>query len=179
MQNVPIDVLVAAFPDVDGASNALKELEQAKKQGAIEIKDAAVLRRDFSNELHIHETTDKGFGKGAVLGGVAGAVVGVVAGPIGWATLGGAAVGGLAAKLRDGGFSDERLRRMGESLKPGSSAMIAVVEHRWLQDVEHMLEEEGADLMTDEISADIADELEEEAERMQAGSGSSAPKEES
>jgi uncharacterized membrane protein len=166
-QDRPIDVLVAAFPTEDGASNALHGLERAKKDGVIQIKDAAVLRRDPSNQLHIAETTDKGFGRGAVLGGVAGAVVGVIAGPIGWATLGGAAVGGLAAKLRDGGFPDERLRRMGEGLQPGSSAVVAVVEHTWLEEVEHMLEEEGADLMTDAIAADIATQLEEDAERMQ------------
>jgi uncharacterized membrane protein len=174
MQEAPVDVLVAAFPDMDGASNALHELERAKRQGVIDIKDAAVLRRDASNELHISETADKGFGKGAVLGGVAGAVVGVIAGPIGWATLGGAAVGGLAAKLRDGGFPDERLRRMGDSLKPGSSAVVAVVEHRWLEDIEQMLEEEGADLMTDAVAADIAAQLEAEAERMQVGDGGSS-----
>ena len=77
-----------------------------------------MLRRDSLNELHITETADKGFGKGAVLGGVAGAPVGLVAGPIGWVTLGGAAVGGLAAKLRDGGFPDARLKQIGERLTP-------------------------------------------------------------
>jgi uncharacterized membrane protein len=167
MPDAPIDVVVAAFPSEQGAADALHELEAAKKEGLIGIKDAAVLRRDAKNDLHITETADKGFGRGAVLGGVAGAVVGVIAGPIGWATLGGAAVGGLAAKLRDGGFPDSRLRQVGEGLKPGSSAIVAVVEHDWVREVERRMEEQAADLVTESVADDIADQLEQEGERLQ------------
>ena len=167
MADVPVDVVVAAFPNEMGATDALHDLEAAKKQGMIDIRDAAVLRRDASNELHITETADKGFGKGAVMGGVAGAVVGVMAGPIGWATLGGAAIGGLAAKLHDGGFPDDRLRQVGEGLKPGSSAIVAVVEHEWVREVERRMEARAADLITESIESDIAAQLEEEGQRLQ------------
>jgi uncharacterized membrane protein len=167
--DVPVDVVVAAFPTEQGASDALHELEAARKDGLINIRDAAVLSRDYMNEVHIKETADKGFGKGAVMGGVAGAVVGVIAGPIGWATLGGAAIGGLAAKLRDGGFPDNRLRQVGESLTPGSSAIVAVVEHEWVKEVERRMEDRAADLITESVRADIAEQLEAEGERMQQG----------
>jgi hypothetical protein len=72
----------------------------------------------------------------------------------------GALVGGLAAKLRDSGFSDERLRKLGESLNPGSSVLLAVVEHRWVATLERQLAEAGANTLTEEIGADIARELE-------------------
>ena len=53
-------------------------------------------------------------------------IIGV--GPIGLAaTVGGAAIGGLAAKLHDSGFNDERLRRLGQSLQPNTSAILAVI----------------------------------------------------
>jgi uncharacterized membrane protein len=168
MADVPIDVVVAAFTEEDGADDALKELRNAHGEGLINIKDAAVLRRDMENKLHITDTTDKGLGRGAILGGIAGAVVGVVAGPIGWMTLGGAAVGGLAAKLRDGGFKDSRLRQVGDSLQPGSSAIIAVVEEQWVREVERMIRDEAAEIATEEISADVADQLEMEGERLQS-----------
>jgi uncharacterized membrane protein len=131
------------------------------------VKDAAVLTRDQNQQLHISESADKGFGRGAVIGGVAGAAVGLLAGPIGWATLGGAAVGALAARLRDGGFPDERLRQMGSGLQPGSSALVAVIEHVWLEDVERMLEEKGADLATEAVASDIAAQLDQQAEQSQ------------
>src|SRR5579864_8439055 len=95
------DLIVAAYNDEQGASQALKQLQQAKKSGTISIKDAAVLKRDPNNRLHISESADKGAGSGAMIGGVAGAAVGLLAGPVGWAALGGAAIGGLAAKLHD------------------------------------------------------------------------------
>src|SRR6266550_3070218 len=128
----PIQVIVAAFPSEQGAKEALHDLDEAKKQGLIGIKDAAVLSKDEQQKLRISDSADKGFGRGAMIGGVAGAAVGILAGPIGWAALGGAAVGGLAAKARDGGFPDARLRQVGASLQPGSSALVAVIEHIWL-----------------------------------------------
>jgi uncharacterized membrane protein len=163
----PVDVIVAAFPDEQGGKMALQRLQQAKKDGLVEIKDAAVLRRGDDNKLHIADEGDKGTGKGALIGGVAGAAVGILAGPIGWAALGGAAIGGLAGKLHDGGFDDSRLKRVGDSLKPGSSAMVAVIEERWLDDVETMLKEAGADIVTEEIAQDVAAELDAEAAKHQ------------
>jgi uncharacterized membrane protein len=163
----PVDVIIAAYNDEQGASNALKELESAKKNGVISIRDAAVLKRDMNNKLQLTETADKGFGRGAMIGGVAGAAVGVLAGPIGWAALGGAAVGGLAAKLRDGGFKDERLRTIGESVHPGNSALIAVVEETWIKEAEHILEEKAANIITDQVAAEVASQLDIEAARSQ------------
>lgn len=102
-----------------------------------------------------------GGGRGAALGGVAGAAIGLLAGPALWVPAAvGALVGGLAAKLRDSGFSDERLKTIGNSLEPGSSAIIAVVEHTWVAQVEKELEEAGADTFTEALGADIAGQLE-------------------
>ena len=172
---VPVDIVVAAFNDEKGATDALHELESAKKEGLIGIQDAAVLRKDDKSKLYITETADRGFGRGAMVGGVAGAVVGVIAGPVGWAALGGAAIGGLASKLRDTGFKDERLRQMGNSLQPGTSAIVAVVEHEWVREVERRIENEAKDIVTEAITADIAEQLEMERNRMEQ-SGTEMPK---
>ncbi len=161
MSDVPVQLIVAAFQNEDEAKEALKALKQAKKEGLIKIDDAAVLRKDEKGKIHIKETHDMGGGKGAVLGGVGGAMVGLIAG----AALAGPAVvgtliGGLVAKLRDSGFSNERLETLGESLEPGTSAIVAVVEHEWMAKVEEALAETEVDLITAEISADIAEQLE-------------------
>jgi uncharacterized membrane protein len=169
--DVPVDVIIAAYNNEQGASDALTKLQEAKKAGVISIKDAAVLKRDENNKLKITETADKGFGRGAMIGGVAGAAVGVLAGPVGWAALGGAAVGGLAAKLRDGGFPDDRLREIGESVQPGNSALVAVVEEVWVKDAQRILEEKAAKIVTNAISADIASQLDADAASAQQGSG--------
>jgi uncharacterized membrane protein len=161
MSDVPVELIAAAFQDEKGADQALKELKAAKKQGLIKIENAAVLRKDQKGKLHIKETHDMGGGKGAVLGGVGGAAIGLIAGPALIVPVAvGALVGGLTAKLRDSGFSDKRLETLGEGLTPGSSAIVAVVDHTWVAQVEKEMAEAGADVMTATLQADIASQLE-------------------
>jgi uncharacterized membrane protein len=159
MSDVPVQVIVAAFRDEDAAHAALEKLKEAKREGLIRIDNAAVLRKDADGKLHVKETADMGGGKGAAIGGTLGAVVGLVTGPVGWLALGGALVGGAIAKHADGGFSDERLKKLGEGMTPGSSAIVAVIEHTWVKQMEDLMAEQGADVMTAEISADIATQL--------------------
>jgi uncharacterized membrane protein len=161
MSDVPVQVIVAAFQDERQADEALKELKALKREKLIGIQNAAVIRKDDKGKIHIRETADMGGGQGAALGGVAGAAIGILAGPalIVPAAVG-ALVGGLAAKLRDSGFSNQRLETLGEGLQPGSSAIIAVIEHRWVEEVRRELQEAGADLLTAELKADIAGQLE-------------------
>jgi len=154
-------LVVAAFKDEESAKEALQDLKQAQRERLIRIENAAVLRKDESGKLHIKETRDMGGGKGAALGGVGGAAIGLIAGPALLVPAAvGALVGGLAAKLRDSGFSNQRLETLGESLQPGTSAIVAVVEHTWVGEVEEALAEAEADVMTAEIGADIAAQLE-------------------
>lgn len=161
MSDIPIQVIVAAFQDEKSASEALKVLKQARKEKLIGIQNAAVLRKDEKGKLHISETADMGGGKGAALGGVAGAAIGLIAGPALLVPAAvGALVGGLTAKLRDSGFSDTRLKTLGENLKPGSSAIVAVVEHKWVAEVEKAMAEAGAEAVTAALGADIASQLE-------------------
>lgn len=160
MADTPIEFIVAAFQDERAAGDTLKMLKQARREKLIGIQRAAVLRRDSKGKLHIKEATDISGKRGMLGGGVVGAVVGVMAGPILLPTAVGALLGGLATKLRDTGFSDRRLREMGEALQPGTSAIIAVIEHRWVTEIEQMLAEAGAQLITEAITADIAAQLE-------------------
>jgi uncharacterized membrane protein len=161
MSDVPVQLIVAAFQDEKSADEALKMLKQAKKEKLIGIVDAAVLRKDEKGKLHIKETADMGGGKGAALGGVAGAAIGLIAGPLLIVPAAvGALIGGLAAKARDSGFKDDRLRTIGDSLKPGTSAIVAVVEHKWVGEVQKAMQEAGADAVTEALSADIATQLE-------------------
>jgi uncharacterized membrane protein len=161
MSDNPIQLVVAAFKDEAAAKAALKELKQAQKAKVIKIENAAVLRKDEKGKLHIKETHDMGGGKGAVFGGVGGAAIGLIGGPaLLVPTAVGALVGGLVAKLRDSGFSNKRLESLGEGLQPGTSAIVAVVEHTWVGKVEEALAEAAADVLTAEIQADIAAQLE-------------------
>lgn len=161
MSDIPVQVIVAAFQDESKANAVLKELQDAKKQGLIDIRDAAVLTKDPDSKLHIKDTKDWGFGKGALAGGVVGVVAGLLAGPVGWGLLGGALIGGVAAKMADGGFDNKRLEQIGASLKPGSSAIVAVIDHVWVAQVEAIMQKQAMDATTQAISEDVAKQLEE------------------
>jgi uncharacterized membrane protein len=172
MADVPVELIVAAFPDEDGASKALNALKEARKERLIGIQDAAVIQRRVDNTLHIRETGDMTGGRGAVIGGIVGAAIGLVAPPTVLVTAGiGAAIGGLAARLRDSGFPDDRLRELGEALQPGTSALVAVIEHTWVAEVERELAELGARMVTEEIKAEIASQLEDAKVEAASGEG--------
>ena len=157
--DVPTQVIVAAFDGMDSAKEAFDDLKQLEKEKSIKIENAAILRKDHDSKLHVRDVKDMTGTRGAVLGGVTGAVVGVITGPVGWVALGGAAIGGLVAKLKDGGFDNSRLEQWGDQLKPGTSAIVAVVDHLWVRDVEAALKEAARDVITLEIGKDIAAQL--------------------
>ena len=157
--DVPTQVIVAAFDGMDSAKAAFDDLKQLEKEKSIKIENAAILRKDHDSKLHIRDVKDMTGTRGVVLGGVTGAIVGVIAGPVGWVALGGAAIGGLVAKLKDGGFDNSRLEQWGDRLQPGTSALVAVVDDIWVRDVEAALKEDARDVMTLEIGQDIATQL--------------------
>ena len=161
MADAPVQLIVAAFQEENGADQALGQLKEAKKEKVINIKNAAVVRKNTAGEVKINEAVGDMTGKrGAVTGGVVAAGLGILTGGASLAlTAGGAAIGGLAAKLRDSGFKDERLRKLGDSLKPGSSAIVAVVEHTWVVELREELEKAGAEVVVEAIAADIAAQL--------------------
>ncbi len=161
MSDVPVELVVAAFTDEMGADRALEALKQAKKEKLISIRDAAVITCDAANKVHIKETADMRGGKGAGIGALVGGAVGLLFPPAILATTAvGAAVGGLGAKLHDAGFRDERLKEIGAALKPGTSAIVAVIEHVWVEEIERELAAEGGQLVRQAIKEDVAQQLE-------------------
>jgi uncharacterized membrane protein len=162
MTNVPIQVIVAVFLDEEEAEVALKSLEDTRKQGTIDFEDAAVVKKDEDGKLHVKETTDVSTGRGAAIGGVIGGVLGLIGGPAGMVILGaaGAAIGGLAAH-GDTGFKDERLEKLGVSLEPGTSAVVAVVARVWVAEIEKRLAESAVEVTVHEMEEEMVNRMRE------------------
>jgi uncharacterized membrane protein len=170
-----VQLIVSAFRDETGAQQALDQLKDAIKKDQGRIESAAVLRKGEDGQVRITQTVDFGGKKGAALGGVAGAAIGLIAGPALLVPAGvGALIGGLAGKLRDAGFSDEHLERLGRSLTPGSSAIVAVVEHEWGGSIRESMTEAGADTVTEALARDIAEQLEAGGESVHSDGGEAA-----
>lgn len=158
-QGPAILLLIAAFQSEQAADDAKDMLEQARKQQNVPIRDIAVIRCDANKKIHIKETKDMSGGQGALRGGIVGGLLGLAAGPVGWAIVGGAVVGGVAAKLRDGGFRDENLQKLGAGLQPNTSAVVCLIGDASAKDVRKMLEQSGAKVDAAPLGADVAKAL--------------------
>lgn len=161
MSETPIELIVAAFQSPDAGDKAMKEIIEAKKERLIKIHGAAVVRRDGEGKLHIRERGDVTAGMGAGSGAALGAAIGLFGGPIG-ALLGsgvGAAIGGVAGHLIDTGIPNERLKQIGEALQPNTSAIVAMVEHTWVAELEAEFAKAGGNTMAHAVTEDIARQL--------------------
>jgi uncharacterized membrane protein len=140
MSDDTVEIFVAAYATEQGAHAALKDFQAAKRAGAIDLIDAAVIVHTAEDKVKFEETADPSGKKWAKRGAIAGGVVGLIFPPsiIASAVVGGGA-GGIWGKIRDKGFKDEDLKEIGESLPPGSSAIIAIAQDRMLDQLEQAL----------------------------------------
>ncbi len=137
MTDKSVEVFVAAFGNEAQAGVALKEFRAMDREGSIDLIDAVVVVHGADDKVHFEETADPSGKKLAKRGAIAGGLVGLIFPPsiIASAVIGGAG-GGVWGKIRDKGFKDEDLKAVGESLEPGTSAIIAIAEDRVVERLE-------------------------------------------
>jgi uncharacterized membrane protein len=157
MNDAPVQIIVAAFNDPNRAAEIMDELKQGKKEGLIGIIDAAVVVKDAEGKLKVKDAKRRST-KGMITGGVVGGVLGLLAGPVGLLAVGGGAIGALAGKVSGSALKAE-MKDIGEALTPNSSAIVAIIEHTWVAQMEAMLAAEGARVVMDSLKADIAEQL--------------------
>jgi uncharacterized membrane protein len=118
------------FGNKSTAAEALKELCQWHKSGVVKVFSAAVLVKDKQGKVSIKETQDVDASRGGLFGAIVGGLIGLVGGAPGAIVraVAGADMGGVAARLIDFGFPHESLHDLQDSLQPGSSALVLVIE---------------------------------------------------
>jgi uncharacterized membrane protein len=157
----PIELIVAAFNDETRAAAVLKDLKKLEKDGVILLVNAAVMIKNDKGKVSIKETEDVTGGKGALFGAIAGGLIGLLGGPVGViiGAAAGAATGGIAAGKIDMGFPDDTLKELDDSLTPGSSAILALIQHQWVDAVVSELEKSGAKLFRQALKDELATQL--------------------
>ena len=141
MAGNPLEVFIAAFDNEEEAGAALQDFRAMDLEGSIDLIDAAVIVRGADGKVRFEETADPSGKKWAKRGAIAGGLVGLIFPPsiIGTALVG-AAGGGIWGKVRDKGFRDEDLKAIGETLTPGTSAIIAIAEDHVIERLQRGLE---------------------------------------
>jgi uncharacterized membrane protein len=116
------------FDNPKKAHEALRALKDV--EGAINMRNAAVLVKDESGKTTVEETGDVSAKGGAFWGGVVGGFVGIVGGLAGIVVgiVAGAVVGSIVARLIDRGLPDDFLKALLNYMKPNSSAILIVVD---------------------------------------------------
>jgi len=161
MSESPYDVVLAVFEVEATASKAYKDLQKAEKDKKVDLENVVLIHKEADGKIDVKEAAEKISGEAAI-GALVGGALGLLAGPVGVITFGaaGAALGGLSAKFDDVGFDDERLEMFGETLEPGKSAILAVLESQFSEKLVQELKNRGAQVAVEDLPKDFGQILE-------------------
>jgi uncharacterized membrane protein len=125
-------LLVKVFEQENRAKEATHALKQAHKAKGLPIHNIAILSKDSHGRIHIKETEDVDGSHGGVFGAIVGGLIGLLGGPVGFiaGAVIGATAGEVVGELTDLGLSDEYLNELAETLQPGTSALVTLVDQK-------------------------------------------------
>lgn len=154
-------LVAKVFGEPDKAAEALTFVQTLHRDRIIKVLQAAVLVKDEDGTAHLSYTKDLDPKRSRIFGAVAGGLVGLLGGPVG-AVIGavaGAGVGSQASKFIDKGFSDQFLARLHAHLKPGSSALLVLVEHEFMLPLSEALRDIGGIILVQSLTDEDVQQL--------------------
>jgi uncharacterized membrane protein len=152
--DTPLELIVSVYNSQGTASDVLAQLKKMADDKYLEIRNAAVLVKDEDGHVHLKDDEDVGAGAGALFGAITGGLIGLLGGPAG-AVVGavaGAATGGVTASIIDMGYSNDQLKELQASMPANSSALIVLVQHKWIEDLVKELEKSRGKLFRHELT---------------------------
>jgi uncharacterized membrane protein len=129
------DLVVLDFDGIHTADEVLNKLRSLQKEYLIDLEDACVVEREQDGRVHIKQAVNL-TSMGARSGGLSGAFWGTLVGllflnPLAGMAIGaiaGAGAGALAGSLADYGINDDFVKRLGQTIPEGSSALFVLVK---------------------------------------------------
>ena len=119
-------LVAVVFNDESTAFEMRAALAKMQRQYLLEMEDAVVVTRDPNGKTKLHQAVSL-TGAGAVGGAFWGMLIGLLfLNPFLGAVVG-AGAGALAGKFRDLGLDDKMMKDIGDSLKPGTSALFVLL----------------------------------------------------
>jgi uncharacterized membrane protein len=154
------NIVLFAFDGQATADRIVKQVKSSAKLEGYTIIAEAVVEQDQKGKLHIHEPGRGGVG--TAVGLATGSLLGLIGGPAGllvWA-IGGGVLGGVAGKYLGRPIPKEDLERIGDALRPNSSAFLLLLEDTQTEGVIDSMKDYRADVITltvgDQLSGEIA-----------------------
>jgi uncharacterized membrane protein len=119
-------LVAVVFDDESTAFDMRAALARMQKQYLLEMEDAVVVTRDQNGKTKLHQAVSL-TGVGAASGAFWGMLIGLLfLNPLLGAAIG-AGAGALSGKFRDLGLDDKMMKDIGNSLKPGTSALFVLL----------------------------------------------------
>ncbi len=120
------DLIVVAYDDETSAFALRAELVKLQKEYLLEMEDVVVVTRSMDDKVQLHQVANL-TALGAVSGGFWGTFIGLLfLNPLLGAALG-AGAGALSGALTDTGIDDAFMCKLGNTLKPGTSAIFVLL----------------------------------------------------
>ena len=119
-------LVAVVFNDESTAFEMRAALVKMQKQYLLEMEDAVVVTRDQNGKTKLHQAVSL-TGVGAAGGAFWGMLIGLLfLNPLLGAVVG-AGAGALSGKFQDIGVNDKMMKEVGDSLKPGTSALFVLI----------------------------------------------------
>lgn len=120
------ELVALAFETEDGAERMRDRLIGMQREHLITLQDAAVVKRNADGKVKVKQASSL-VGAGALGGGFWGMLIGLLffAPWLGLAV--GAVTGALAGKFSDIGVDDNFIREVGNTIRPGNSALFLLI----------------------------------------------------
>lgn len=123
-----LQLIAASWPDPDAADRFVQELRRSADPAGIDRVNVAPVVLGSDGRLRIGHNDPAG--PATIISGVVGAALGLLASGPDWIVLGGGILEQLATAAAAAGLATQPLRDLGESMTPGSSAVIVVAPVR-------------------------------------------------
>jgi uncharacterized membrane protein len=125
----PVQIMVVGFEDPNFQGEVLSELRRLKEADIVRVVDLVVVAKDTAGEIAAVEVSDLSDEERAEFGALAGALIGL--GMEGDEE--GLEAGALAgAEAAEGGIlGDEAVWSIADVIPMGTTAAVALLEHRW------------------------------------------------
>jgi len=133
-------LIYAVYDGQDTATQVFQTMKNAQHETGERIESYAIVSKDLKGKVRVRDQRKRDAGVGAVLGGV----IGLIGGPAGVAA-GAAADGSFGYLTGDAvGIPKEKVESMQSSLAPNTSALVVVLDNKWVQSVERDLNQANA-----------------------------------
>ena len=152
--------VVAVYASEEDADSVLDGLKRMHSSATITLVDAARINRDEAGKVHVKETDELTAKEGAVRGAAIAGVFGLIFPPslIVSAAVGGG-IGALAGRLRDTGIRGDALKKIGNELEPGATALAVLVTEEHLDSVQQTMQALSGRLTVQPLSEEAMKQL--------------------